>query len=629
MAKQNVNSELLSEAREYNVRQAAATQDVDYCLNTTLLGEKEGQTLAGIKSLDATQFYQGSVTDGDAICEITNGVPNLTGQKDPNVLEIPYATATISANLNDSGFVSFDSAAGSFATSVSGGGTLSKVASIISLLTGLSSSIGFDKITSGGSLPSIQGVMDAAASKASTLVSDVTSSITDLGASVTELADVTKVAQSVNFGSISDITESISSVTSLNPSAGLRDVISNGSELVELGSIAKDPKNALTDTVGLSDVVGNSKTFTQLGQLTSEVTNLDLQSSIRADVGATSSGVLGNLAEKSTGDIKNFARGLTDNRAAFSGPAGKELVGQISRRGVGDVAKATKTVTADGTTDDRLASILNQITDDAASSTDALINEVRRIGRTQGYDSSEYEALVTEIRANEKAIVNYDATIAGSVEISAPIFDEPILLSDAENDWQGKASKNSVFTFVSSVEELEVEFNAIKREITEVVVHASETHSNKNIGSDDLHFVHNELGKDGIGYHYVIRRDGRLQRGRPVNKEGDHASVNGHDKRSIGLVLIGGLNVSTGQNDVANYRSSQSFTREQYTTLEIFLSKFYQKYPGGQVFGHNDIDINELDPYFDVVDYVESVFNKRNTTTDPLNKGPLKSSELV
>ena len=629
MAKQIVNSELLSEAREYNVRQAAATQDVDYCLNTTLLGEKEGQTLAGIKSLDATQFYQGSVTDGDAICEITNGVPNLTGQKDPNVLEIPYATATISANLNDSGFVSFDSAAGSFATSVSGGGTLSKVASIISLLTGLSSSIGFDKITSGGSLPSIQGVMDAAASKASTLVSDVTSSITDLGASVTELADVTKVAQSVNFGSISDITESISSVTSLNPSAGLRDVISNGSELVELGSIAKDPKNALTDTVGLSDVVGNSKTFTQLGQLTSEVTNLDLQSSIRADVGAGASGVLGNLAEKSTGDIKNFARGLTDNRVAFSGPAGKELVGQISRRGVGDVAKATKTVTADGTTDDRLASILNQITDDAASSTDALINEVRRIGRTQGYDSSEYEALVTEIRANEKAIVNYDATIAGSVEISAPIFDEPILLSDAENDWQGKASKNSVFTFVSSVEELEVEFNAIKREITEVVVHASETHSNKNIGSDDLHFVHNELGKDGIGYHYVIRRDGRLQRGRPVNKEGDHASVNGHDKRSIGLVLIGGLNVSTGQNDVANYRSSQSFTREQYTTLEIFLSKFYQKYPGGQVFGHNDIDINELDPYFDVVDYVESVFNKRNTTTDPLNKGPLKSSELV
>ena len=242
MAKQNVNSELLSEAREYNVRQAAATQDVDYCLNTTLLGEKEGQTLAGIKSLDATQFYQGSVTDGDAICEITNGVPNLTGQKDPNVLEIPYATATISANLNDSGFVSFDSAAGSFATSVSGGGTLSKVASIISLLTGLSSSIGFDKITSGGSLPSIQGVMDAAASKASTLVSDVTSSITDLGASVTELADVTKVAQSVNFGSISDITESISSVTSLNPSAGLRDVISNGSELVELGSIAKVSK---------------------------------------------------------------------------------------------------------------------------------------------------------------------------------------------------------------------------------------------------------------------------------------------------------------------------------------------------------------------------------------------------
>ena len=47
------------------------------------------------------------------------------------------------------------------------------------------------------------------------------------------------------------------------------------------------------------------------------------------------------------------------------------------------------------------------------------------------------------------------------------------------------------------------------------------------------------------------------------------------------------------------------------------------------MFGHSDVDVDELDPYFDVVDYVESVFNKRNKTTDPLNSGPLQSSELT
>ena len=32
--------------------------------------------------------------------------------------------------------------------------------------------------------------------------------------------------------------------------------------------------------------------------------------------------------------------------------------------------------------------------------------------------------------------------------------------------------------------------------------------------------------------------------------------------------------------------------------------------PGGLVFGHNDIEIDELDPYFDVKDYVEKTFRK-------------------
>lgn len=628
MSKQNVNSGLRSEDRQHSLTQTIATQDVEYGLNTTLLGETPGLEVAGITTRDKTQFFEGDLTDGDAICEIGRGCPNVIGTKDPNVIEIPYSTATVSANLNDSGFVSFDSASGGFAASSSGGDTLSKVASIISLLTGLSSSIGFDEITSGGNLPSIQGVMDAAGAKANSLVSEVKSSLTSFGASVTELADVDKVSQSISFGSIDDIARSVSSVNSLNPSAKLRDTVPNGSSIVQLGEVTKEPKNSLTDTISLSTITRNAKTNTQLGRFENEVIDQDNQSSIRVDAGAGQSGVLRNLLEKSTGNTRNKLRDLTDNQADYSGATGKTLVTQIESGTPGDIAKATKRVTGDATTD-RLASILNQISDEDASSTDTLVNEIRRIGREQGYDSSEYNALIKEIRANETAIANFDTTIAGSIVISEPIFDEPTLLSDAENKWQGKASKNSVFTFVSSVEELEVEFNSIKREITEVIVHASETHSNKNIGSEDLHFIHNELGNDGIGYHYVIKRDGSLQRGRPVNKEGEHAAVNGHDKRSIGLVMIGGLNVATGQNDIANYKSGQSFTREQYTTLETFLSKFYQKYPGGQVFGHNDIDINELDPYFDVVDYVESVFNKKNTTTDPLNKGPLKSSELV
>jgi N-acetylmuramoyl-L-alanine amidase len=108
----------------------------------------------------------------------------------------------------------------------------------------------------------------------------------------------------------------------------------------------------------------------------------------------------------------------------------------------------------------------------------------------------------------------------------------------------------------------------------------------------------------------VIRRDGRLQRGRPINKKGEHlASL---DATSIGVVLVGGLNCSSGEANPTMYRSSQSFTMIQYNTLEKILQAFYRRYPGGLVFGHNDLDEDEFDPYFDVEDYIEATFRKTN-----------------
>ena len=49
-----------------------------------------------------------------------------------------------------------------------------------------------------------------------------------------------------------------------------------------------------------------------------------------------------------------------------------------------------------------------------------------------------------------------------------------------------------------------------------------------------------------------------------------HTSVNGHNNHSLGIALVGGINVATGDVDALGNRSSSSFTREQYTTLERF-----------------------------------------------------------
>ena len=52
----------------------------------------------------------------------------------------------------------------------------------------------------------------------------------------------------------------------------------------------------------------------------------------------------------------------------------------------------------------------------------------------------------------------------------------------------------------------------------------------------DIDRWHKERGWDEIGYHYVIGCDGKVSKGRSINKQGAHAK--GRNNR-IGVVLVG------------------------------------------------------------------------------------------
>jgi N-acetylmuramoyl-L-alanine amidase len=175
------------------------------------------------------------------------------------------------------------------------------------------------------------------------------------------------------------------------------------------------------------------------------------------------------------------------------------------------------------------------------------------------------------------------------------------------------APTSSVFSFVNSKEELIAEMEHCKRPITEVVVHWAGTYLNQDLGAEDIHQWHKQKGWSGIGYHYIMRRDGRLQRGRPIGKTGAHAGDNGHNKYSIGISFIAGYNCPTGTKNSNKFISADSITPEQMKTFEMFMSSFYHVWPGGQAYGHVDTDNKgKIDPGFDVQEYVLSKFNKRN-----------------
>ena len=70
----------------------------------------------------------------------------------------------------------------------------------------------------------------------------------------------------------------------------------------------------------------------------------------------------------------------------------------------------------------------------------------------------------------------------------------------------------------------------------EIIVHCSATKEYKDYDVEDIRKWHKERGFKDIGYHFVITRDGIIQRGRPMSQFGAHCR--GHNKNSIGICLI-------------------------------------------------------------------------------------------
>ena len=86
-----------------------------------------------------------------------------------------------------------------------------------------------------------------------------------------------------------------------------------------------------------------------------------------------------------------------------------------------------------------------------------------------------------------------------------------------DGNWEFESGDTNQFMtaggrFVSSVEELECEMSAITRPISEMIIHWSETFTNANLTGLELQQL---TGAGSNAYHYIIKRDGSMERGVP------------------------------------------------------------------------------------------------------------------
>lgn len=112
-----------------------------------------------------------------------------------------------------------------------------------------------------------------------------------------------------------------------------------------------------------------------------------------------------------------------------------------------------------------------------------------------------------------------------------------------------------------------------------IFVHCSATKPSMDIGLREIRQWHKEKGWLDVGYHFIIRRDGTIEEGRPVDVVGSH--VQGWNEKSVGVCLVGGID------DKGKFAAN--FATQQMSALKTVLFDLKGKYPQATVMAHHDV----------------------------------------
>ena len=136
------------------------------------------------------------------------------------------------------------------------------------------------------------------------------------------------------------------------------------------------------------------------------------------------------------------------------------------------------------------------------------------------------------------------------------------------------------------------------RRIKLIVLHCSDSDNPNHDNPETIRKWHTERGftgpdgiegtEDDIGYHFVITQNGKIHKGRPIEKVG--AGVKGHNKHSIHICLTG----------------RHEFSRAQFLSANKLVNSLFKDHglDWGSVKGHNELDSSKTCPNYKVLDVI-------------------------
>ena len=136
------------------------------------------------------------------------------------------------------------------------------------------------------------------------------------------------------------------------------------------------------------------------------------------------------------------------------------------------------------------------------------------------------------------------------------------------------------------------------RDIKKIIVHCAATYPTMDIGVKEIRKWHVEENNwPDIAYHYVIRRSGEIELGRPIWQVGTHTA--NHNGDSIGICLVGGLEKLPGGRSIGQ----ANFTVAQYAALDTLLCELKAQFPIARIRGHSDYAPGRACPCFEVAQW--------------------------
>jgi len=156
----------------------------------------------------------------------------------------------------------------------------------------------------------------------------------------------------------------------------------------------------------------------------------------------------------------------------------------------------------------------------------------------------------------------------------------------------------------------------VMNKINRIIIH----HSGVDVDQSAkiIHDYHvNSNGWPAIGYHFVVRYNGDIERGRPLNRTGAHTANNNND--SIGICVTG------------NFSTTNLLGRpEQYNALVELVKYLLKLYPGIAIKKHNDYTNTQCPGnLFPWSRFLQDVTKTDNENIDTLKEENLKLKEQI